>query len=211
MLNSSKLNTTSHFFDRALLDLKIDENRRVLLETIASTISQKLAKDGTVNLNFICTHNSRRSQFAQVWGSFASHYFNLENIFSFSGGTAITAFYRNTIASLQEVGFEFTLIEFSHTNPKYHIGFKDSQQPIVGFSKLYDDVENQSPFIAITTCSSADENCPFIPEASHRFHLPFNDPKAFDETAKQEAKYLEANKQIAGEIHFIFEAISKST
>lgn len=210
MLNPSKLTSTEFFFKQALLDLKIDEKRKLLLLKIANTISDALIKNGSVNLNFICTHNSRRSQLAQVWSSFATHFFDIDRIDNFSGGTAVTAFFRNTIATLQEVGFEFQLIDFSHKNPKYHIRFEECVQPIVAFSKLYDDLENKKPFMAITTCSSADENCPFIPDAIHRFHLPFNDPKAFDETNQQHEKYLEANGQIAGEIHFIFAAIKNS-
>ena len=204
------MTSTEHFFKQALLDLKIDDHRKSLLHNIATAISHSLIEDGSVNLNFICTHNSRRSQLAQVWGSFAAHLFKIAGIKSFSGGTAVTSFFRNTIATLQEVGFEFQLIDFSHENPKYHIRFKESLQPIVGFSKLYDDLQNKRPFMAITTCSSADENCPFIPDATDRFHLPFNDPKAFDGTDQQDEKYLETNRQIAGEIHFIFAAIANS-
>jgi len=75
---------------------------------------------------------------------------------------------------------------------------------------LYDDDQNKKPFIAITTCSTAEENYPFIIDAIKRYHLPFNDPKIFDGTTQQAEKYKEASKQIAGEIHFIFNLIKDS-
>ena len=63
--------------------------------------------------------------------------------------------------------------------------------------------------MAITTCNNADKNCPYIPTASHRFHLPFVDPKYADKTNKQEETYLQTSKQIASEIYFIFSEVKK--
>ncbi len=209
MLETVSINT-EQFFIKSLSDLKIDKKREELLQTIASFIFDKIKENKRLNLNYICTHNSRRSQLAQVWSSYATQYFNLDKIKSFSGGTAITAFYRNTVKTLQEVGFQFQITEFSHQNPQYSIGFQNCTNTIIGFSKLYDHEQNKKPFIAITTCSNADENCPFIPNAIKRFHLPFKDPKSYDTTLYQAEKYLEANKQIAGEIHYIFKLIKKA-
>ncbi|MBI9041430.1 hypothetical protein [Lutibacter sp.] len=209
MLRTESINT-EQFFKNALINLKIDENRKQLLKSIAIFIAKEMELNKKVNLNYICTHNSRRSQLAQVWSSYAANYFKFSEVKSFSGGTAITAFYRNTVKTLQEVGFTFQISEFSHQNPVYAINYKNGINPIIGFSKLYDDNHNKKPFIAITTCSNADENCPIISNAIERFHLPFIDPKAFDNTLYQSEKYLETNQQIAGEIHFIFKTINNS-
>lgn len=206
MLRTESINT-EHFFKSALENLTIDENRKQLLKSIAIYIAKQVTANKKVNINYICTHNSRRSQLAQVWSSYATNYYKFSDINSFSGGTVATAFYRNTVKTLQEVGFTFQIIEFSHQNPVYAINYKNGINPIVGFSKLYDDEYNKKPFIAITTCSNAAENCPFITDAIERFHLPFNDPKTFDNTLYQSEKYLEINQQIAGEIHFIFKNI----
>jgi arsenate reductase len=209
MIQTVKSNT-KHFFETALTDLKITENRKELLQKIALSIVNELENKNTVHLNYICTHNSRRSQLAQIWSAYASHYFRLENIKSFSGGTAVTSFYRNTVKTLQEVGFKFQLLEFSHQNPEYLISYENCNYPIIGFSKLYDHEHNCKPYFAITTCSNANENSPFIPDAVERFHLPFNNPKMYDNTLYQSEKYLESSKQIAGEIHFIFNIIKKA-
>lgn len=195
------------FFQKALDSIRLETAREQLLNNIADTIVQEYKKKSSVKLNFICTHNSRRSQLAQVWGQFAAQFYKIPNLTSYSGGTAVTAFYRNTVKTLQAVGFTFKLKKFTHRNPVYLIQDESVNLSLIGFSKLYDDPANKGPYIAITTCSSADENCPFIPEAMHRFHLPFNDPKEFDGSNIQFEKYLEANSQIAGEIHHIFKKV----
>lgn len=209
MIKTANIDTKT-FFETSKNNLSITEERKDLLFSIADKIIEELEDRDKINLNFICTHNSRRSQLSQVWAFYAAHYFNLKNIYSFSGGTEVTAFHRNTVKCLQKTSFEFNVEDFSHQNPHYLISFKGSKSTISGFSKVYDNEVNEYPYIAITTCSSADENCPFIPDAIHRFHLPFVDPKVADNTEKQNEKYLETSKQIAGEIYFIFEEVSKS-
>lgn len=206
----SKTSTTSpeNFFKLASKSIELTEVRKKILLDISQGIANTYLKKNVANLNFICTHNSRRSQLGQVWTFYAANYFNL-NIHAFSGGTEVTAFYKNTVKTLQSVGFEFTVVDFSHENPKYAITFKESKNSILGFSKRFDDETNKSPFIAITTCNNADENCPFIPTALERFHLPFVDPKFSDETPEEESAYLKTNEQIAAEIFFIFNEVKK--
>jgi arsenate reductase len=201
--------STKNFFENSYNISSIAKERELLLDTIAKKIAKEYKKEGTVNLNFICTHNSRRSQFGQVWAFFAAEYFNL-NINAFSGGTEVTAFFRNTVKTLQSEGFEFNVEDFSHQNPKYLISFEGTNKSILGFSKLFDNPVNLNPFIAITTCNNADENCPFIPTATHRFHLPFVDPKFSDDTDAQDKTYEKTSQQIAGEIFYLFNKVIES-
>lgn len=197
------------FFENSYKSLTLDEDRKRLLTKIADTIKDVyLANKGQMSLNFICTHNSRRSQLGQVWTFFASHYFGL-NITAYSGGTEVTAFHRNTVRTLKEVGFTFHVEEFSHQNPVYQVSFDGTMDFLLGFSKTFDDSINKSPYIAITTCNSADQNCPYIAEALHRFHLPYIDPKGSDGTPDQEAAYLRTNKMVASEVYFIFDRVKK--
>ena len=200
--------SVNEFFEKSFKKLELSKDRKDLLQSMATAISAEYSKSKFVNLNFICTHNSRRSQMGQVWAHIAAEQFNL-NITSFSGGTEVTAFNRNTVKTLQNVGFSFKVKEFSHQNPVYSITHENSNSPIIGFSKIYDDSQNLKPFIAITTCNSADQNCPFIPEATFRFHLPFVDPKYSDNTGEQDEIYLKTNRQIAGEVYFLFKEIKK--
>ena len=206
MVKSEKI-TVKSFFENAEKNVTINNERKALLKSIADFMIEELSDRDKLNINFICTHNSRRSQISQVWAFYAAEYFDLP-INAFSGGTETTAFHRNTVKTLQNVGFNFNVENFSHQNPKYSIGFKGSDKTILGFSKKYDDEANEYPYIAITTCGHADENCPFIADALKRFHLPFVDPKSSDNTPLQKEKYLATNQEIAAEIFLNFKEVS---
>ena len=195
------------FFETSQQNIVIDANRKKLLLKIANKIAANYNNDN-VNINFICTHNSRRSQLGQVWSFYAADYFNLQ-VTAFSGGTEVTAFHRNTVKTLTEVGFKFDVDEFSHTNPIYRISFCNDKPSLVGFSKLYDNATNKTPYFVLTTCNSADENCPFIPEAIDRFHVPYVDPKHSDDTASQDETYLKTSEIIAAQMYFLFNEIKK--
>ena len=57
------------------------------------------------------------------------------------------------------------------------------------------------------TCSHADGNCPFIAGAEKRIPITYEDPKLFDNTEQQAAKYEERSLQIATEMLYIFSQI----
>ena len=195
------------FFETSQQNIVIDSTRKDLLVKIANKIAANYS-NGIVNINFICTHNSRRSQLGQVWSFFAADYFKLP-INAFSGGTEVTAFHRNTVKTLTEVGFKFDVDEFSHTNPIYRISFSDDKPSLLGFSKLYNNIENKTPYFVLTTCNNADENCPFIPEAIDRFHVPYIDPKHSDDSAIQDETYLKTSGIIAAQMYYLFNEIKK--
>lgn len=206
MINTKNINTKV-FFEEARKEMMLTDERKNLLLAISDAIFDEYLDREKINLNFICTHNSRRSQLAQVWSFFAIEYFNLKNIFTYSGGTETTSFHRNTVKCLQKTGFIFKVVDFSHQNPRYLVTFEGTKKSILGFSKVFDHPQNSYPFIAITTCNSVDKDCPFIPDALERFHLPYKDPKTFDNTDLTEETYLQTSKQIAGELYFIFEKV----
>lgn len=193
------------FFEKSYQNIVIDDDRKILLIKIAEKIAEN-STNNDININFICTHNSRRSQLGQVWSFFAANYFNLP-INALSGGTEVTAFHRNTVETLTQTGFKFDVVEFSHTNPIYKISFSDKKPSLLGFSKLYDHHENTIPYFVLTTCNNADENCPFIPEALERFHVPYLDPKHSDGTPNQRETYLNTSRIIAAQIYFLFNKI----
>ncbi len=208
MIKTDTINT-KEFFENVSKKRVLSEERELLLSKVVKEISRLYKKDNHINVNFICTHNSRRSQLGQVWSYFAADYFQL-NVDAFSGGTEVTAFHRNTVKTLKEVGFLFSVQEFSHVNPVYEIKFKNSKKTLLGFSKIFDHEINASPYVVITTCNSADENCPFIPDAEARFHLPFVDPKYSDGTDEQSDVYMNTNIEVASEVYYIFSKLKES-
>jgi arsenate reductase len=188
--------------------LEIPKDRIPILQDFIDYIQKKVDADQPVNLNFICTHNSRRSQFSQIWAKTAAAYFDIE-INSFSGGVEVTAFNERAVASLKRAGFKVT--QKGIENPKYFVFYSDDVDPIITFSKLYDDSANAPKgFAAIMTCSHADENCPFIPGAEARIPVRYEDPKAFDGTSEEAARYDERSLQIASEMLYVFSRISKT-
>jgi arsenate reductase len=182
----------------------IPENRKEILEKITQYIAKKRATASPINLVYICTHNSRRSHFGQVWAHVAASYYGIKNVNTYSGGTEATAFNINAINSLKRVGFMIKPINIEK-NTTYHVFHDDNETPSVCFSKTYNDINNpQKEFVAIMTCSDAEENCPFIPGVELRIGTTYDDPKAFDNTTQQEAKYDERCKQIALETLYVF-------
>ena len=69
----------------------ISEERKQVLAPLIQFIQSKVNNELTIRLNFICTHNSRRSHLSQVWAQTAAAYHNIENVFCYSGGTEATA------------------------------------------------------------------------------------------------------------------------
>jgi len=180
----------------------ISEDRKQTLQSLIDYCQAQLNLDKTVSLNFICTHNSRRSQFSQVWAQVAA-FANGIQLSSYSGGIEVTACNPRTISSLERLGF--LVMTEGGENPHYQLSFSKNASPITTFSKLYDHPVNpKKDFAAIMTCSDADENCPFIPGASARIPLRYEDPKAFDDTPQETTMYDERSLQIASELFYVF-------
>lgn len=194
--------------DRVAEFSSISEERKVLLKKLSNYFSKKSKRDEVINLVYICTHNSRRSHFGQVWAHIASRYFEIKNVFTFSGGTEATAFNINAINALKRVGFEISSEDSITSNPRYHLRFDDSEAPIICFSKVYNHAENPSTaFAAIMTCSDAEQNCPFIPGVELRIGTTYDDPKSFDNSPEQDEKYSERCAQIAREVLYVFSLV----
>lgn len=186
----------------------ITGERKVLLQPLIDFIQSKVKDREAIRLNFICTHNSRRSHLAQFWAQVMAHHFNISNMSCYSGGTEATAVYPMVITTLKTQGCQIQTLSEGN-NPIYAIKYAENEMPVIGFSKAYDDDFNPiAAFAAILTCSEADINCPFIPGAEKRIPIPFEDPKAFDNTPQQANQYKERSKQIATELFYVFSQIN---
>lgn len=186
----------------------ITEKRKSVLQPLADYIQSKVSDNKEIRINFICTHNSRRSHLSQVWAQTMAHYFNIKNVFCYSGGTEVTALFPMIAETLKNSGFQIKTIS-KNENPIYSIKYADNEHPIIGFSKkLDDDFNPKSEFVAIMTCSQADGGCPFIAGAEKRIPITFEDPKTFDNTPQQVEKYKERSLQIATELFYVFSQIN---
>jgi arsenate reductase len=182
----------------------ISDKRKLALQPLIDYISAKKEAEELIRLNFICTHNSRRSQLAQVWSFVLSNHFDL-NVESYSGGVEVTAFFPAAIEALKASGIEIN--RAGGVFPKYKVRYNYNE--INCFSKLYNNALNPTEgFAAVMTCSDADRNCPLVSGAEKRIPMTFEDPKAFDDSPKKQEKYKERSLQIAGELYFVFNSIT---
>lgn len=189
------------------LDYKsVPVDRKQVLQPLIDYIQDKVTTNREVNLIFICTHNSRRSQFAQIWAKTAADYFGIP-VNCFSGGVEITAFNDRAVESIKKSGFRVS--SKGNSNTVYHVFYSDEKEPITAFSKLYDDPINKvEPFVAVMTCSEADENCPYIPGSEKRIALHYDDPKEYDGTKQERKMYDQRSMQIALEVFYVFSKIN---
>lgn len=187
----------------------IPSSRKVDLEKVADYVHGKLEKDETAKLNFICTHNSRRSHLAQIWTAVAASHYGVENIETYSGGTEATAFNPKAVAALERAGFKIE--NPGGDNPKYQVWFDDQAQPMICFSKTFDYPTNpEKEFAAVMTCSDADENCPVVPGAEFRIPVTYRDPKESDGTDQETTIYDERCRQIGSEMFYMMSLVKKN-
>lgn len=190
----------------ALFDT-ISEERKALLSKISAYISAQIAKQEPVRLVYICTHNSRRSHYGQIWAGVAAAYYGIPQVETYSGGTEATAFNERAVAASERLGFSIQK-RTEEVNPVYKVYFGDDEAPLTVFSKKFDSEINPSNgFCAVMTCNSADKNCPVVLGATARVATPYEDPKAFDGTPEESAMYEARSKQIALETLYVFSLV----
>ena len=158
----------------------------------------------------ICTGNSRRSMLAATMGNIAAAYHGIPELRFYSGGTNPSAFNPRTIQTLEEVGVVIqptkenaTVGDAGEVNPVYMVSWGNlprmgvNRFEIKEFSKIYSDPYNpDKAFIALLVCDEADGSCPNVPGASQRIAMPFQDPKSFDGSDLESAKYSERRDEI---------------
>ncbi|MEK6475931.1 protein-tyrosine-phosphatase [Catalinimonas sp. 4WD22] len=186
----------------------IPQRRKEVLQQIAQAIQSQRYTHQESQLIFICTHNSRRSHFGQIWAAVAAYYYGIENLKTFSGGTEATAFNPRAVATLEKTGLK--IINPGGKNPEYEVRFADKAEAMHCFSKTYDHPTNpQKNFIALMTCDEADQNCPVVLGTEYRFAIPYRDPKEADGTDEETRRYEERCQQIAIEMFYLISLLRK--
>lgn len=204
------MNATKFYLplQKAIAELNIDlipGRRKKILESLVVYMIGCIGNGSPIRLLFVCTHNARRSQFAQAWASAAAKWFDIP-CECFSGGTAVTRVHNNTIASLKSTGFRIE--ESNGMNPIFQVSMGDSLPIHQLYSKLIDEKANpHENFVAVMTCSDADESCPAVPGATQRIALHYDDPGLADNTENALAMYNERSKQIATELFYVFHRV----
>jgi arsenate reductase len=189
----------------------IPAERKTELARIAAGVRERLEKKRPARLTFICTHNSRRSQIAQVWAAVAAGHYGIRGVESYSGGTEATAFNSRAVAALQRTGLVIERLD-SGDNPHYAVQIAAEGEPLVCFSKVYGDPPNpKQDYFAVMTCSQADKSCPIVAGCDLRSPITYDDPKLADDTPEETARYDERCCQISREMLYLFSQVASKT
>lgn len=189
--------------------IEIDTDRKKIISGLIQYIQNKLDQGDPIHLNFICTHNSRRSQLAQIWAKTAAHYYGID-VFTYSGGTEVTAFNQRAVDALKRCGFQIE--KKGSGNPKYNVAFTEENEVINAYSKLYDEMPAEvDHFAAVMTCDKAEATCPFIPGAEQRISLLYEDPGKYDGTPDESRMYDQRCLQIASEMLYVFSQLKSKS
>ena len=193
--NRMELKKYLEYLDKAVIT--IPDSRKKVLNPLIDYLKSK--NGDPIQLNFVCTHNSRRSQLAQIWAQTAADYYKVDCT-AFSSGVEVTALNYRIVNALNIYGFGIEMP--SGENPVVEVN--NSYRTIKCFSKLIEDQVNpKNSFAAVMTCSHADENCPLVIGMEKRIALNYDDPGKFDGTASEAAIYLERSEQIATEMFYL--------
>lgn len=205
-------------FSRALEDYvatissvaeEIAWERKALLRPIVSYLLEVISKEREPTLLFVCTQNSRRSMFAEVWAQVAAWNLGIRNFHSYSAGSGATALHPNTRDALNRTGILIEAISGGE-NPVYRAEFGDALPSMNLFSKDIDHPElPKKNFGAVLVCVNDAEACPFIPHADVRIPLPYSDPKKFDGTHEMIAAYDRCCREIAKEMFWVMKQVSE--
>lgn len=185
----------------------VPEERKEELDALAQFIKDKVENGEKARLTFICTHNSRRSHMSQIWAATAAADYGMsDHVETYSGGTEATAFNPRAVKAMKKMGFKIE--STGEENPVYSVTYAEKGPVMKCWSKVFEDPANPSKgFAAVMTCSHADEACPIVPGAEARFSIPYEDPKAADNTPEEAERYLERSGQIAIEMFYVFSKI----
>jgi len=127
-----------------------------------------------MNVLFLCTGNSCRSQMAEGW----ARHLALDGISPFSAGTVAKGLDPRAVQVMAEAGVDI------------------AQQR----SKTLDDLSGITFDHVITLCGHAHETCPIFPGTTRVTHRGFDDPPKLAENAVSEDAALDHYRRVRDEI-----------
>ncbi|MEZ4686255.1 MAG: protein-tyrosine-phosphatase [Bacteroidia bacterium] len=183
--------------------------RHEKLEEIARFMFKRLKMGKQVDVVFVCTHNSRRSVFAEVWCNTIAASMGFQ-VRAYSAGTEATAVNPAVVRALTEEGFRLEAPQVE-SSPAYKLTLgKKGEGFSVRSKKIGDEQLPKSGFLAVMVCTDADEACPVVPGAAHRIALPYKDPRHADGTDAEKQAYADCSAQIATELWFLFSRLEEA-
>ncbi len=190
---------------------KIPGDRKLILEEMGNYIYEVTSEGKTAQILFICTQNSRRSQFAQVWAQTAAYYYKLKNIKTFSGGYSETAINYRILEALRKAGFSITAAEGYSQNPVYLLSIGQRYPDIFIFSKKFDFWQNPNEKFSTVLCSKDLVDMNLEPDGTEKvFPLPYEDIQIYDNSTGNILKNDKICRQVATEMFYLMDSVSKT-
>lgn len=171
------------------------------VRTAADAIAAARSK-GPIQLLFVCTHNSRRSQLCEA---LAAHRWREDpRITVRSCGTEQTACHPSTALALEDLGWNVR--DLGHG--QFQVQLDRTLRTLR--SKTLDEVPRDLPIVAMMTCAEADEACPAIIGAVARIPWRYPDPKIADGTLESRATYRAVAEAIARDLDALHHQLQQS-
>ena len=142
------------------------------------------AKQRKINILFLCTGNSCRSQMAEGW----ANHLKGDVIKAYSAGVLTHGLNPKAVQVMAEAGVDIS----GHT------------------SKHVDELRHIYIDYVITLCGHAKESCPLFPGKTKRIHVGFEDPPKLAENAQTEEEALNHYRRIRDEIRDYVESLPDS-
>lgn len=133
---------------------------------------------------FLCTGNSCRSQMAEGW----TRALKGDEIDVWSAGIEKHGLNSTAVQVMAEAGVDISAHE----------------------SKLVSELPKVPFDVVVTVCGHANENCPYFPGAVKRVHAGFDDPPRLAQNAESEEEALEAYRRVRDEIRAFVEKMPKN-
>jgi arsenate reductase len=128
-----------------------------------------------MNILFLCTGNSCRSQMAEGWAKALK----ADAFTAWSAGVETHGLNPLAVQVMAEAGVDIS----GHT------------------SKLTSDLPEDVDFdYVVTVCGHANENCPYFPAGTKVVHVGFDDPPTLAKTLTDEAEILGVYRRVRDEI-----------
>jgi arsenate reductase len=137
-----------------------------------------------LNVLFLCTGNSCRSQMAEGWARALKG----DVIEAYSAGIETHGLNPNAVKVMAEAGVDIS----GHT------------------SKNVDTLMDVIFDYVVTVCGHAHENCPFFPGPTKMVHVGFQDPPAMAKLVAGEEEKLECYRRVRDEIRAFVEKLPEA-
>lgn len=137
-----------------------------------------------LNILFLCTGNSCRSQMAEGW----TRHLKGDLINPFSAGIEAHGMNPYAVKVMAEAGVDIS---------GHH-------------SKHVDELKDVRFDYVITVCGHANENCPIFPGNTKIIHVGFDDPPALARNLQDETMRLDIYRRVRDQIKAFIEALPES-